>query len=122
MTRFAESVALSLALSAFASVPSSAPRSTLLGIPTMAACPTDRFFASEYPVLILDKPIEVTGLGTTQLVELIFNEPEFLRFGEFAGKPVSVECYDLGPSHLCGPDTPRATCGVSSVHVIEGET
>ena len=105
-----------LLLASCASDPSlGLPTSVVLrGIPGNATCLTPRPYSDTFPVLKLAEPIRFGSNRNVKQVELIMDEPLFVQFGQFIGKPSIVSCR-LSESSLCG--YPQVSCGASSIKI-----
>ena len=89
----------------------------LAGVFTVRACPTAEYYADSYATILLDSPISVAGLGQVDSVELILDEPYFVRYQTFLNKHGLVTCTGVSASILCGPTSSRAYCGVTHIKV-----
>ena len=89
----------------------------LAGVFGVRDCSSSDYYSGSYPTLLLDAPMVVPGVGQVGSVELILNEPEFVRYQLLVDKRGSVNCSTLQASNLCGPAVTRASCGVSRVSV-----
>ena len=85
----------------------------LTGTFTERRCPTSEYYQGAYPTLLLDAPIVIDGLGQVDAVEIVLPERYFVGYQDFFGKHGSVTCSSLVQSAVCGPDSPRAICGVT---------
>jgi hypothetical protein len=119
---FSQMLAVLLVASGAAGASSPPADATLSGKVATESCASTQYFTSNYPVLHLSRPVDVEGIGSVRIVELIFREPELIRFNEFNGRQVMVQCSPISVAYLCGPRSPRAACGVVSVKVSGGET
>ena len=90
---------------------------TLSGVMSHRACPTNAFYPYLYATLLLDASIVVEGVGRVDSVELILGERDFVSYGAKLSKRVLVTCAGITESGLCGPDTVRASCGVTRLRV-----
>jgi hypothetical protein len=105
------------------SLPSQAMSHTeLRGLVDSVPCDVSGYYDSDYPVLRTDEEFLVEGSLHTGVVELIMNEPEFVRFAEYNGRQSVVICAEFRITHLCGPDRPRPSCFVKSITVVAGGT
>jgi len=103
---------IALAASMFATGSPCQETTVLTGTFTQRACPTPEFYEGSYATLLLDSPIAIDGLGQVQSVELVLDEPYFVRYKDFMERRGSVTCSTLTRSILCGPASERATCSV----------
>ena len=86
----------------------------LHGIPGNATCHTPEPYSGSFAVLRLAEPIRFESSRNVTQVELIMDEPLFVQYGNFIGKPSVVSCL-LSESSLCG--YPQVSCRARSIKI-----